>query len=412
MNRILFFLIFSGLPLPLFAQREMFVSVDPSTAEITKKSVIIEDTTWLPSASSAFNEKEQLFYFFAFRDDEPQLSIYTIDAVTGKKKANTPLQSLSNGTSPFNLKYSEKLERIIGISRDTVNLQFRIVSINPFNGSNKTLPYVCNTITLYNNTINNNNDTYTFFGQDSTDIERLYTIDLNNENILYSPAIDSAESINIYDIQYDRVSDKYYCIIIKNTIPRSCHLATIDIITGKYDIREPIKDYHGYVVLGMTAYSSKHHKYSIGIADTPSPGKPSEAKYYTINSTTGELLSSPYILQPSGILTKDNLVFLTYNDAQNELVGLHWEANSKIDVNKIDIYPIPFRNELYIDLHQLSTTVYITMYNALNQLVQKNAYYNTSRITIHRGSLGPGLYLLNIYDTNGQLILNKKVIAF
>jgi hypothetical protein len=84
---------------------------------------------------------------------------------------------------------------------------------------------------------------------------------------------------------------------------------------------------------------------------------------------------------------------LTVNDAENE----------------VKIYPVPFKNEFYIDLAKAGKVKQISVYNALGQqirLIDASEITNkTTKVNINTGS---GMYVIKIITENG--VINKTII--
>jgi hypothetical protein len=83
--------------------------------------------------------------------------------------------------------------------------------------------------------------------------------------------------------------------------------------------------------------------------------------------------------------------------------------NSNMDSSEIKIYPIPFKNEFYIDLAKAGKVKQISVFNMLGQqirLINANEITNqTTKVTINDGT---GVFVVKIITENG--VVNKTLI--
>lgn len=100
-----------------------------------------------------------------------------------------------------------------------------------------------------------------------------------------------------------------------------------------------------------------------------------------------------------------------YSFDENINATIVWEENDKDDTPIIiDTYPNPFTEKITIKLNKL-TNCTVGVYNMMGGLIREEAFHNTDVIIIKDlYGLTTGFYVINVMDTEGNIILAKRVI--
>jgi photosystem II stability/assembly factor-like uncharacterized protein len=117
-----------------------------------------------------------------------------------------------------------------------------------------------------------------------------------------------------------------------------------------------------------------------------------------INNDTG------YVLCGQKIYKTTNGCIYTYKDC-SDIIGVI--DNSKLAYSIVAPNPMEFNT--FICLPVTYTLAYYKLYNNLGQIVDENTITPTSN-QILRGNKPPGIYILNIIDSKGNLIAKQKLL--
>ena len=202
-----------------------------------------------------------------------------------------------------------------------------LVHINPASGSYSRinrLPGVNWIITQPNfTTFDEIGQRFIFSGADSLYNYFLYSIDASSGTILSSPSFpvldDPAD--NIIELQYDNSANVLYGLHWDNSENRE-YFVSINPSTGIYTLIDSLPGVH-YIVVGptCTTFDKNNHRYFFkGIDFT------GISHIYTINATTGHILSSPIF--PNSIL--EDASNFQYDNSLNKLFGMHKEYSDSL----------------------------------------------------------------------------------
>jgi hypothetical protein len=78
--------------------------------------------------------------------------------------------------------------------------------------------------------------------------------------------------------------------------------------------------------------------------------------------------------------------------------------------SRISFAPNPFQSELVISSAVNLNNATLKIYNTLGQMVHQMDYLNGDKITLNRGNLNAGFYLIQLFE-NGKLLVSKKVLV-
>ncbi|WP_066223650.1 tyrosinase family protein [Formosa haliotis] len=100
-----------------------------------------------------------------------------------------------------------------------------------------------------------------------------------------------------------------------------------------------------------------------------------------------------------------------YNFDKNINATIIWEEDNKDDTPIIiDTYPNPFTEKITIKLNK-KTNCTVGVYNMMGGLIREEVFENTNTIIINNlYGLSTGFYVINVVDTQGNIILAKRVI--
>lgn len=77
--------------------------------------------------------------------------------------------------------------------------------------------------------------------------------------------------------------------------------------------------------------------------------------------------------------------------------------------SKISFIPNPFQTELTISSEKNLTDSTLKMYNSIGQMVKEINHLNGNKITLNKGNLSNGIYLIQLFE-NGKVLTSEKVL--
>ena len=83
-------------------------------------------------------------------------------------------------------------------------------------------------------------------------------------------------------------------------------------------------------------------------------------------------------------------------------------VNTYNESNNINIYPNPVSNELFVEFKNKQNVI-INIFNSLGQQIYTEKLINYQQ-SIDMTSLNNGIYLINIKDENGNILLSEKIL--
>lgn len=178
-------------------------SVDPSDGSI-KRIAPLDFTSYVPL--STFDQKHG--YFIVEGDDAKGINLYAYRVTDGKLAYKFPMDTLSNIIS---VNYNENNGKINALSWDASTGTEYLLEIDTATGHFNTLNSIPGLKYLaYTNAYSSSNGRFTFDGQDANGNFRLYTLDVSNSKVQYTPL----ESVNseFIEMHYaeDSVPNYYY----------------------------------------------------------------------------------------------------------------------------------------------------------------------------------------------------------
>lgn len=270
----------------------------------------IPDAILKPAGIRAFNKNNGIYIFPTSSPNKKLFSINTAnDSVLH--------YPLFNQIYVVELDYSNSLNKLFGLYRDTQNQLLYFVSIDLITGN---YSYIGNPFTSYGtyagmSSFNDNNNIYfdilpTNQGGKMT----ICSIDATTGNIISNPLLNFAVGEQIFCIAFDNSTNTLYSIML--TSSGINYLISIDPNTGICTKIGSGTTYH--YGGGSAAIDEINHQFLL-LNDS--------SKISIINAfdlTTGNLLYHKIVpLTCNGI--NDNFVDIKYDNSKNKLFALHWD---------------------------------------------------------------------------------------
>ena len=194
----------------------IFASIDQVTGNVNPISVLSGITAI--EGGDQFSAIDQVNGWYIFTALNNGLRLYTIDITTGS--------IVSNPTTQGNFRefqFDEVSNKLYGLmlSGSAPNISHTLVSINLTTGGYDniiTIPGVGGLASAGTrfSTFDSNHGRYIFRGGDSQGNWNLYSIDVNNGNVVYNPTYPLSPSApdeeNIIELQYDNLADTLYAL--------------------------------------------------------------------------------------------------------------------------------------------------------------------------------------------------------
>ena len=390
------------------AQTEYLVTVEPSTAVITKIDSI-PGVTWLKGFNTpAYCENKKRYTFIG--GDDPNgnpFYLFTIDAISGNTIAN-PLFSDHNRF--INLQYSGSGDILYGI---ILNYPIAsLVSVNTTTGNYSIIRNIPDLTSIIKLLVDDLHNRFIFLGPDEAGDLTLMTMDISSGNI-----ISKVHTPRINNLVYNKLTDKFYAISNRINSQSSGYIFSISSVNPNTGVISPIADLPNLLTFptGFETLDEKHNIYFF-------PGyENTDTVYflYSIDLMNGAIVHKPAI-NMRNIIVEDNLVEFRYDNKVDKLYALFWEAKT-IPTPAIDsicnldlqtkIYPNPFRKSLIIDKLPTLCKPSLNLYNMIGQLVIKGKVINDGRNEIHLSNLSAGIYFYE-FISERKVVLAGKLVKY
>jgi hypothetical protein len=179
-------------------------SVDPADGSI-KRIAPLDFTSYVPL--STFDQQHG--YLIIEGDDSKGINLYAYRVKDGKLAYKFPMDTLTNIIS---VNYNENNGKINALSWDAKSGTEYLLEIDTATGHFKTLNSIPGLKYLaYTNAYNSGTGRFTFDGQDSAGNFRLYTLDVSNAKVQYTPMESvNSEFIEMHYAQQDSVPNLFY----------------------------------------------------------------------------------------------------------------------------------------------------------------------------------------------------------
>lgn len=417
MLKFTFILILILLNKNLNAQKEHFVFINDTNANITKLS-FLKDIKSILASSSVFDQKDNKFIFIG-QNYLSKTNIYCINASDGSI-SNVATYSVPIDDKLYELKFDDSLKNIICQYYSKSQQKFIITKINITTGTiqklNTNLP---NKYSIKSgvSTFDRANRNYVFMGKsiDSTDW-KLFSVNIDNGQIQYDPIFPKNFPYNnntnlIGEIKLNNNDNKLYGLYFKIDLKKSYFISS-DVQSGNFTILDSFQNLKGYKAIpNYSTIDEKNNRFIFVGHDSLFNNK-----LYSIDCITGKIIANPNIQLSTNYsdTTLDNLIELHYSKISNKLFGLFWDSKftssiGKLKIpNKINIYPIPMLNVLIIKLEDDNILYKAKLYD-ISGTLKYESNYSIGELAIDRGNLSSGNYYVVIEFINGQIV--QKAIS-
>lgn len=262
--------------------------------------------------------------------------------------------------------------------------------------------------TFYDATIDAGRQQYILHGTDSTDLNRIYTVNLKDHKIVSAPLSPAynADSGSIFSLVYDEKLDLLFSIY-RNNKTHACSLLTINRETGSFNVISEIPEVQ-YIAPYKTSYDTKRHLLSFnGVSG-------SKSLLLTIDVTNGAVVHKTSF--PS-LQANDYMELPIYDKRNDATYALYWEPyNTHVDENPaavVEVYPNPFGSKTTIGLGKNYTNINVVLYNSTGRPVLSKTVTNVLNIELEvdRNFIAAGTYYAMIAADGKRFRVIKLVIT-
>ena len=386
-----FFSLFYSL---LFSQGEFVVEIDNTNGTFIKTGPAIAGITYIYPGVRTYNENAGIYIFPSASTTH---SLYSINTSNGSIVFNPVIGNISN------FQYDNTSDTLYGLEQDNANNVKNFISIDPSTGNytqiGNSIPGsgMCQGYDTYDEI----NNIYIFL--DSPYI--LYSIDAVTGNILSSPNLVLASGEALVNFAFDNSTGILYGLLLDNNL-QEYFLITINTTTG---IITKINSAGLTSVLGSGSSAiDETNQYYICLY--------SDGGYYyvtTLSLATGNIV---YHATMHPFNSMDNFISLKYDNVQNKLYSIHWEADSLVSVeqnrtnNHISFIPNPFSTLTTLHTNNDLRNATLTIYNSSGQTVRQEKNIYGKSFVLHRDNLQNGIYFYQLSQDNRIIRTGKLFI--
>lgn len=398
MLRLFILSFFILIQLPVFAQEEYLVEINPNDGSM-KKIAHIPVVGWIRAINYTYNEDKKEYTFIGYNKAGEDMRLYTVSAAGGGV-VSQPQINLPEEDNPANFIYDPVDKVLCGIYWNAARREEYFVKVNTVTGSFDSLsifPEV-HWILPHTQCLNVNNHSYSFIGSDSFDVSRIYTVDIDSRVVTASSVYE--DSMHVRYMTYDKFLDRYLMICdVYVEDGRRWFLFEIDINTAEKKLitEFPINKFmYGY----SHTYNNKESRLLLVLGNME--GVPD---LYTISGKDGAVVHKTPI--DRGRL-EDNLVCFEYDTDKDRIIALFWEDSVSNVQEDIDIYPNPWRDVLTIDLKRHSQLASVRVTDAAGKTILILQQMYSGIITLQRPDVATGIYYITVMDKN-TVLATKRV---
>ncbi|MBI5856188.1 MAG: T9SS type A sorting domain-containing protein [Sphingobacteriales bacterium] len=395
------------------AQTEYIVTVNPINGAITKVDSI-PGVTWLRGyympAYSEYNHQ----YTFAGGDDRNgnPFYLFTVDAISGQTLFNPLFQDHTNF---YHMCYANQSNTLYGIIQPPGSAS-SLVSLNKTNCSYVVIRSFPELQALVKLIMDDANNRYFILGQ-MNNFVYLLTYDLTTGNLLSQIPVNS-----IRFPTYNRLSEKFYGILIKNPTPPQNRvqysLCSIDRATGTITTFPFIPNIAGFTPGCETLDENGNRYFFAGYewGDT-------SYYLYTLDANNGNLIYKVRVPERN-VIDDDNLIQFRYDNYIKKLYALYWEAYTNnqspppgpgIDSTcRLDSITKTYFNgakDLIIDKKPTSCKVVVNIYNIAGQSLILKSPVNDGLNELPFSKFPAGTYIFE-FISNGKKVFTKKILHY
>jgi len=371
----------------IFSQGEFVVEIDQTNGTFVKTGPAIAGITYIYPGIRTYNENGGIFIFPSAATTH---SLYSINTSNGSIVFNPVIGNISN------FQYDNTSDTLYGLEQDNANNVKNFISIDPSTGNYTQIGNSIPGSGMFQgyDTYDEINNIYIFL--DSPYI--LYSIDAITGNILSSPNLVLASGEVIANFTFDNSTGILYGLMLDSNL-QEYFLVTINTTTGvitKINTTGLTSD----IGSGSSAIDETNQYYICLY---------SEGGYYyvtTLSLATGSLV---YHAMMHPFNSMDNFFSLEYDNVQNKLYSIHWEADSLVSIkqnqinNHIRFIPNPFSTLTTLRTNNDLKNATLTIYNSSGQTVKEEKNIYGKSFVLYRDNFQSGIYFY-------QLSQDKRII--
>jgi hypothetical protein len=264
------------------------VTIDPSSAAITTISSSIAPPNGTPSGVIALDREGNRFFFTGTPGAESTPRLYAVDTTSGAVLSNPAIEP---STSVQGLEYDEAEDVLYGLRTPAASAGKELVRYDVGTGVATAIGPASTAIGMPSGvtTLDAGGNRFFFIGtQGSETTQRLYTVNTATGAIVSSPEVDSSAAI--IGLEYDDADNVLYALRTP-LADGGKQVVSLNAATGAATIVSTSIGPSLGIASGVTAIDGAGNRFYF----VATPSGDSDSRIYTVNTTTGTLVSSPVI---------------------------------------------------------------------------------------------------------------------
>lgn len=410
-KKYFFFILLLINAISSYGQTEYLVTVNPSTGAITKLDSI-PTVKWLVGSNMpAYSEYQHNYTFVGGNNPSGNpFHLFTVNGTTGAV-INNPLFT---DHSYFNcLRYSQTSNLLYGVWRNSISNISYIVKVNTISGLYTILYSLTDMAFGLKLMIDDVNNRFIIYGLENVPGRTFWTMDIGTGNII-SKCYPSA----IINPDLNKINNTLYAISIQTPVyPQTrttYRFCSVNINSGAVTNIKTIPNLAG-LSTGYETIDQNAQRYFFSGYEW----NDTSTYLYTIDINNGNIIKKVSIPQ-RGTINDDNLVAFRYDNNNNKLYALFWEArtmkqpptvvNSCLLNSTVKIYENSQSQKLIIDKGPTLCKISVNVYNAMGQCLLYNKIIGDGRNEIQINNLLAGIYFYQ-FVSEGKILLTGKFLA-
>ncbi len=263
-----------------------------------------------------------------------------------------PFPVYSNpATQWIEFKYNQATGNLYALFYEDSLSLFYLTQVDPVNAGMTmidSLPGITAISTCGFTTFNSADAHYIFSGQDINGISRLYSVDVQNGDIVYSPIFPPSGGGYFSGLHYHPTEGLIYAL--HRNLADSMFLIRIDPVTGSFEKRGYIPTVQ-YIDGEESSLDVLHERYLFKAQIVDSLGNPTPL-LYSVSLADAHIVSAP--LYPHTNDNQDNFIQIHFDEIRDKLFALHWDYQTtsintlSIQEKSLTLYPNPAKETLTI----------------------------------------------------------------
>jgi len=275
-----------------------------------------------------------------------------------------------------------------------ISVPIELVQLNPFTATINTLFEIDNSaaVAVGSSTYDHTNGTYIYWGPDSQQTYRIFSMGVNDETTLASPST----SEHPIELEFDLETGITYGIASGSSASKD--IISVDLQDGSSQLVASLPEVSA-IAIGSSTYDSNSKRYMFyGVDDSYN------FRLYTVNVNTGLVEHSPIINEAD---KNGRINFFEYDNQRDILYGLY----SEVDSSMYDPFTFMYYRKGYLAEIDLATGDYTVLSQTpilegyfMGFQVGGVAYDQMSGTYILRGTNDSGYVLLTINSSDGSVV--------